>query len=308
MREYDIYLNNRLTECDLIVYNITFRDGLTAFNRMILNCCLDYYQIHNFVAAQSGLALDSHVEHMIGLISSKLAESGIEIDSDVRMSSKVFSGGESSVQLTQSQVETLALASEKVHEAFQIVSSKIEATKYSPLWGVDAKVYLGSEVDKTKKQSYESAEDGLHITASIQESATVPAGAESSMVLADSVSTLSYQMSASAESAFTVASVVVDMMLKHSLGGVDDGFMLGLEVNEDSDAVVKYLELDAAIALLDELTETAIKYMEPQESIMEIRTSATFKAIRYNRLKDLDQGSLGFYGADELSELLYTVF
>ena len=28
-KEFDIYLNKRLTECDIIVYSIPFRDGLT---------------------------------------------------------------------------------------------------------------------------------------------------------------------------------------------------------------------------------------------------------------------------------------
>ncbi len=42
-KEFDIYLNKRLTECDIIVYSIPFRDGLTATNRMILESCLESY-------------------------------------------------------------------------------------------------------------------------------------------------------------------------------------------------------------------------------------------------------------------------
>lgn len=39
-KEFDIYLNKRLTECDIIVYSIPFRDGLTATNRMIWRVAL----------------------------------------------------------------------------------------------------------------------------------------------------------------------------------------------------------------------------------------------------------------------------
>lgn len=29
-KEFDIYLNKRLTECDIIVYSIPYRDGISA--------------------------------------------------------------------------------------------------------------------------------------------------------------------------------------------------------------------------------------------------------------------------------------
>lgn len=41
-KEFDIYLNKRLTECDIIVYSIPFRDGFDRDEAsMILESCLD---------------------------------------------------------------------------------------------------------------------------------------------------------------------------------------------------------------------------------------------------------------------------
>lgn len=40
VKEFDIYLKRRITECDLIVYSLPYRDGLTATNRIIWKAAL----------------------------------------------------------------------------------------------------------------------------------------------------------------------------------------------------------------------------------------------------------------------------
>ena len=64
-KEFDIYLNKRLTECDIIVYSIPYRDGLTAMNRLVLESCLDSYVLQKFIAVQTGSELISHIDEMI---------------------------------------------------------------------------------------------------------------------------------------------------------------------------------------------------------------------------------------------------
>ena len=51
-KEFDIYLNDRLTQCDTIVYSIPYRDGLTVMNRLILETCLESYTLQKFIAVQ----------------------------------------------------------------------------------------------------------------------------------------------------------------------------------------------------------------------------------------------------------------
>ena len=72
MKEFDIFLNKRLTECDIIVSAIPYRDGLTIVNRMILECCLEAYLLHKFVAVQAGSELTSHIDRMIKTCHEKL--------------------------------------------------------------------------------------------------------------------------------------------------------------------------------------------------------------------------------------------
>ena len=47
-KEFDIYLNERLHQCDIIVYSIPYRDGLTVMERLILETCLESYTLQKF--------------------------------------------------------------------------------------------------------------------------------------------------------------------------------------------------------------------------------------------------------------------
>ena len=64
-KEFDIYLNNRLTECDIIVYSIPYRDGLTAIHKLILESCIESYTLYKFVAAQTNSELVQHIDEML---------------------------------------------------------------------------------------------------------------------------------------------------------------------------------------------------------------------------------------------------
>ena len=64
-KEFDIYLSERLTECDIIVYSLPYRDGLSALNRMVLDSCIESYTLYKFVAVQTGSKLVSRIDSML---------------------------------------------------------------------------------------------------------------------------------------------------------------------------------------------------------------------------------------------------
>lgn len=73
-KEYKITLNNRLTECDLLVYSMPYRDGITAVNRMVLESCVTSYVLQKFIAFEAGnLHLISHIDKMIAICLEKLS-------------------------------------------------------------------------------------------------------------------------------------------------------------------------------------------------------------------------------------------
>ena len=72
-KEFDIYLRRRLTECDLLVYSIPYRDGISVTSRLVLETLLSGYILYKFAAAQTGTEMNAHINQMMKLCLEKLS-------------------------------------------------------------------------------------------------------------------------------------------------------------------------------------------------------------------------------------------
>ena len=66
-KEFDIFLKKHIIECDLLIYSIPYRDGISVTDRLILNAALESYSLYKFVAVQTGSLLTAHIDEMIKL-------------------------------------------------------------------------------------------------------------------------------------------------------------------------------------------------------------------------------------------------
>ena len=65
MKEYDIFLKQRLTEGSIIVYSLPFRDGVSAVNRVVLRAMLSYFSLQKKIAVANQSALLSEIDEML---------------------------------------------------------------------------------------------------------------------------------------------------------------------------------------------------------------------------------------------------
>ena len=56
---YNIYLRKRLTEFDLIIRNLPYRDGLVIYNRMYLDAMVNYLYLQKFIVGDTDTKLVS---------------------------------------------------------------------------------------------------------------------------------------------------------------------------------------------------------------------------------------------------------
>ena len=49
-KEFDIFLKKHIIECDLLIYSIPYRDGISVTDRLILNAALESYSLYKLVA------------------------------------------------------------------------------------------------------------------------------------------------------------------------------------------------------------------------------------------------------------------
>lgn len=65
MKQFDVFLAERLTECDLLVYSIPYRDGLSIQSQMVLRSCVEYYSLLKMIAARHGSVLVARIDQTL---------------------------------------------------------------------------------------------------------------------------------------------------------------------------------------------------------------------------------------------------
>lgn len=307
MREFSIHLNNRKTEYDLLVYNITYHDGLTAFNRLVLDCCLDSLSTQHYIGAQHKIALDSDIDRLVATVSNKLAESGVAIDSDVRLSSRSFFSGENKVELTSSQLNAIMSALVKAESSLAISASKIETSIASTILDeATTSIALGFSVDSMFEHDFEQVSSDLCLNTSVEESAIVSVDAGQNGLILDSyVSGLFYKMAASAQSALSIISALEDIMIKFSLGNIINGIGVSSSFEDESEFAIKYFGLDEAVSLLNEAVVIALKCIMPAGNSIGMAQSVSLISVSYRKLNEIDGETLGDLDQDTIANLTY---
>lgn len=63
--EYIIFLKERLMECDIIVESLLYRDYLEAEDRLILESCIEQYRLLKLISVSVGAELDARIDKMV---------------------------------------------------------------------------------------------------------------------------------------------------------------------------------------------------------------------------------------------------
>ena len=153
-KEFDIYLNKRLTECDIIVYSIPFRDGLTATNRMILESCLESYTLQKFIAVETGSELVSHIDKMIKTCNERLHMAstwGIDLEFQTHY---VLNPVPTVIEIAPNDdLQTLRNMFMSVEDKLQITAASIDAMVAKSLGEGGSRMNIDAEVRQSLKNS-----------------------------------------------------------------------------------------------------------------------------------------------------------
>ena len=153
-KEFDIYLNKRLTECDIIVYSIPFRDGLTATNRMILESCLESYTLQKFIAVETGSELVSHIDKMIKTCNERLhMASTWDIDLEFQ-THYVLNPVPTVIEIAPNDdLQTLRNMFTDVEDKLQITAASVDAMVAKSLGGGSSRMNIDAKVRQSLKNS-----------------------------------------------------------------------------------------------------------------------------------------------------------
>lgn len=305
-KEFDIYLNNRLTQCDIIVYSIPYRDGLTVMNRIVLESCLDNYILQKFVAAQAGSELVAHIDEMIKICREKLSV-GMAIAVDAEMSVHyALSPENAAVVLGQNNVALTASSFIAAENNIALDVEPLLALVGKSLGGGESSVLFDQTVYKEIKNSIERYEDGVGISAQI--TGTSKRGSisvENSVVPMADVANLCYRLHCAGETALSLAVSVLGTEIHFSLGSGNSNIVLGAEVG--SNRATKFETVQNTLTLLAELTDQLTQFMEPESMAVELFADMQPIVKRHRLLGEMDADALSAYDDMTLEEIDFVI-
>ena len=149
MTEFNIYLRDRVHECDIIINSLPYRDGLTVTNRLVIENCVKSCSLYKFVAQKFDADLVTHIDNMLKTCYEKL-----------RMSLEI------GVEVSDTNMQALINIAAPIKP-----ETWLRDLCYRITSGVDAAVDIAAEVLKTEfHYSFGNADSSLEINTDLQDS------------------------------------------------------------------------------------------------------------------------------------------
>lgn len=307
MKEFDIYLNKRLTECDIIVYSIPYRDGLTAINRLILESCVESYTLTKFIAVQTGSELVSHIDDMLKICNERLnngVDIGVSAQFDIHYSNRPKEAG---IVISANSIKLLASSFMEVNNALKFAAEPLDARFAKQLGTGRSEIVLGSEVKEAIKNSIEQFAPSFVIDAVVGKTSKrdlIRTGTE--IQICSDVTNLCCRIFDTVGIAVQIAASVLDTEIHYSLGGGENGIAFSAEV-VNGDYATKYLTMQNTMSILASATESIRQFMHPNESAMILDMEASCILRRYRLLEEMDNDELLSYDDMTLEDVDYVI-
>ena len=306
-KEFDIYLKNRLTQCDIIVYSIPYRDGLTAANRIVLESCLESYALQKFIAEEVGSELTSHIDKMIKVCSERLGI-GAGLDTSLEFQTHYVLNPTPAAMYSVAPEPLVILRNIlfTVEDAINLGVAPLDARIAKSLGGGSSVVFADASVRDALKLGIlrEKAEleiDAEPVVTNAQKKISTAAHIESDAELA----MLCYRLYTASEAMTQIAASVLGTEIHFSFGGGASSVELSADVSDES--FTKFETVRGAVTATIDLVEGLIRYFVPVYGGIGITASMDTILKRLRLLSEVDDAALSSLDDMTLEEIDYVI-
>lgn len=303
MKDFDIYLHRRLTECDVLVYSVPFRDGLTVIGRTVLEGCLKSYLLQKFVAAQTGSELEAHIDKMLALVCERL-NAATELNASAGMVSQDLVRAGAGIELNQAPVKLLAAAANRAYGALELAAEPVLLHSAKKVGTVEAMLDMAVRVDGTQNRSFESfvsdaAPEAL-VLSSLKRSME---GFNGSAAVQAELEKLCCRFYQAGETALELAANVLEIGMCHA-NRAEAGMAVTAEAREWA---VKFEQAQSALGVMTELAQYARLILGAVRSETGILAEAGSSLRRLRKLSEMDPNALMAFDSVSVVAMDYTV-
>lgn len=306
-KEFDIYLNNRLTECDILVYSIPYRDGLTAIHKLILESCIESYTLQKFVAMQTGSELVHHIDEMLKTCYERLSyATELDVTATFQTHYSLYSDT-AGIIMSAECVETLSNLFAKAEFAMQLTAQPVMAYTGKSGGNAESSLVINAALEKDIKNSLLTVAPVVEIETSVlgtnkRSAISVSPGID----IACELTNLCYRFYNGAQAVIQMAADVLATELHYSLGEGTSAIDFSADIG-DGDCSTKYEEFETAVIFVAEVVEAIRQFMHPELHSIAIGIVVDPIMKRHRLLSEMDADNLSAYDDMLLEEIDYVI-
>lgn len=229
----DLVTKSRLTECDLSISSIPFREAVEVYNAIIIESSIENTYMQGYFSAENGISVHADIDQIVRNIMERGANA-IVIDSKAELvSQKILSADPNVLTIRSEPVEFHAEGYTDAKDAIVLLVEKLDVKMTKTVPGTQSALELRSAAE-TSKQSFEQTVSEMPIWAGIEEvrGQKFESFAET-LHLDAKLQSLCYQLfSDGGKAAMEPHAEPLDIQLLYSLGGGDASLALNVSVSE----------------------------------------------------------------------------
>lgn len=307
-KDFDIFLHRHLTECDLIIQSIPFRDGISVTDRMILNAVLQGCKLLRIAAAQSGIEMAAKVDKTIKTCYEKLGISSV-IDASAEFKARgVMPLVNEPIEISAENLGTLSTVLTKV-ETQMVMSVNPLITRIAKSLGhMDVRIDSDVNITDTLKRSLLTIRSDSILNAEVSGDKKTGFLLDTSIELSmdATLTSLCKRIGFDAVAGIELTAMVLGTRLSHSLGRAISGITIDSKVIGTK---AKKLEVaNSIIQLMAEAAPVLIKLIHPESDGLIVDANISGSMLKRHRLLDeMDNFALNDFDNMTLDEVDYVI-
>lgn len=300
---YNIYLRKRLTEFDLIIRNLPYRDGLIIYNRMYLDAMVNYLTLQKYIIGDSDVQLSSEIDDLLERVYN-IFSNGMELGAELEVFAAKPTGGSTSAVLSTNETEVHEETFNTFQNVTQLLTSALKYDIAKSLGSGATEMELSSAPASTLKEGLENFEDDILLDADVSTAAVVNAEGDSEVVLDTSNPNLFYLLSVEGEAMMNLL-FSADFEMWYTLGTGNSSMYLSVENNGVESK--KFMTYESFLNLILEVGNILQCFIFPEESEAQLHSELGVGMMRYRLLSDMDNSALNEHDELTLDELDYVI-
>lgn len=251
---YNIYLRKRLTEFDLIIRNLPYRDGLVIYNRMYLDAMVNYLYLQKFIVGDTDTKLVSEIDNLLERVFN-IFSSGMELCAELELFAAKPTGGSTELVLTTGKANIGEESFNTFQNVTQLLTNTLKYDIAKSLGSGSTEMELRTAPASTLKEALEKFKNTMLLDSDASTSAITHGEAETDMVLTTNDFDIFYMLSVEGEAMMNLL-FSADFEMWYTLGTGDSSMCLTVEnipakgLIDTSDFVVQVIESQNGEAII----------------------------------------------------------